>query len=100
MRLETLQGLECARNVLLKPGMSTSKTAPLNGSRCWSMRNGSDPGMGTVETSRLERRLLGLELQKIKDDVMRETANMRNCPATEGSKKTAVMPWICVRNGP
>lgn len=32
MRLETLQGLECAPIILPKPGMSTSKTAPLNGS--------------------------------------------------------------------
>ena len=64
------------------------------------MRNGSDPGMRTVETSRLERRLPGPELQKIKDDVMRETANTRNCPATEELKKTAVMTWMRVRNGP
>jgi len=64
------------------------------------MRNSSDPGMGTVEMSQLERRLPGPELQKINDDVMRETANTRNCPATEESKKTAVMSWMHVRNRP
>lgn len=63
------------------------------------MRNGSNPGMGTVETSQLERRLPGLELEKIKHDVMRETANRRNGPATEELKKTAVMTWMRVRNG-
>lgn len=63
------------------------------------MRNSSDPGMGTMETIQPGRRLPGLELQKIKDDVMRETANMRNCAATEELKKTAVMTWMSVRNG-
>lgn len=33
----------------------------------------------------------GLELQKIKDDVMRETANRRSCPVTEVLEKTAEM---------
>lgn len=64
------------------------------------MRNSSNPGMGTAETSLLESRLPGPEPQKIEDDVIRETANVRSCPATEKSGKTAVMTWMHVRNGP